>query len=112
MERKNEKNTLTQTPTPTQAVVTFYYKELGNIKDATLLLMHVKNFKPKREGNRWHIGKIGGIGGEIGEITKPYLHSHFVLLKGDVGVAWKGNDTQAISQYRASIGIRFVDAFC
>lgn len=111
---KKKKNVLTQTPTPTQAVVTFYYKQLGNVKDATLLLMHVKDFKPKKAGNRWHIGKIGGKGGEVGDLTNPYLHSHFMLVKGDVGLAWKEDkrDPDSVMNYRASIGIRFRDAFC
>lgn len=111
---KLKKNALTQIPTPTQAVVTFYYKQLGNIKNATLLLMHVKNFKPKKDGNRWYVGGIGGIGGKIGDITKPYLHSHFVLLKGDVGLARKGDErtVNAVAEYQASIGIRFAEASC
>lgn len=77
--------------------------------------MHVKGFKPRKEGNRWHIGQIGGRGGQVPETTKsPYLHSHFVLLKGDVGLAYnKGKyDDYATHEYRESIGIRFVDAFC
>lgn len=113
-----KKNALTQTPTPTEAVVTFYYKKkLGNVENATLLLMHVKDFKPVKQGNRWHIGLIGGKGGTIGSADKPYLHSHFVLVKGDVGLAIKTDrsgkmDGNATNDYRASIGIRFVDAFC
>lgn len=109
-----KKDALKQIPTPTQAVVTFYYKQLGNVKDATLLLMHVKDFKPKKDGNRWHIGKIGGIGGQLDPLNQPYLHSHFMLLKGDVGLALKvdRSDPFATSNYRASIGIRFIDAFC
>ena len=112
------KNALTKIPTPTQAVVTFYYKKkLGNVENVTLLLMHVKNFKPVKQGNRWRIGEIGGRGGEIGNVNSPYLHSHFVLLKGDVGLAAKTDrngkvDDNATSEYRASIGVRFVDAFC
>lgn len=112
-----KKGVLTQTPTPTQEVVTFYYKKLGKVEDATLLMMHIKDFKPRKEGNRWRIGKIGGIGGQIGDITSPYLHSHFALLRGDVGIAVKTNkygkmDSDATNEYREKIGIRFVDAFC
>lgn len=111
------KDTLIQVPTLTQAIVHFFYKKLGNIQDATLLLMHVKDFKPVKFGNRWKIGQIGGKGGEIGDKTRPYLHSHFVLLKGDVGLAIKTfkngkMDDDATNEYRSSIGIRFVDAFC
>lgn len=109
---KLKKDALKQIPTSTQAVVMFYYKQLGNVKDATLLLMHVKDFKPKKEGNRWYIGKIGGKGGEINTTSYPYLHSHFMLLKGDVGLGYKGKDKDAVDKYRASIGIRFIDAFC
>jgi hypothetical protein len=111
-------NTLKQQPTPTQAVVIFYYKKLGNVQDATLLLMHVKDFRPVKRGNRWHIGQIGGQVGEVSVNTvSPYLHSHFVLLKGDVGLAvkYKRNgkiDGTATDEYRASIGIKFVEAFC
>lgn len=79
--------------------------------------MHVKDFKPVKKGNRWHIGRIGGKGGTIGNLNNPYVHSHFVLVKGDVGLAIKTNrsgemDGNATNDYRASIGIRFVDAFC
>lgn len=111
---KLKKNALTQIPTPIQAVVTFYYKQLGNVKDTTLLLMHVKDFQPKREGNRWRIGKIGGVGSEIADINFPYLHSHFMSLKGDVGLGWKESksDVDSVMKYRASIGVRFVDIFC
>jgi len=111
------KDTLNQTPTPTEAIVHFYYKRLGKVENATLLLMHVKDFKPIKLGSRWKIGQIGGKGGGIGIITQPYLHSHFVLLKGDVGLAIKTSkngkmDGDATNEYRATIGIRFVDAFC
>ncbi len=109
---KAKKNVLKQIPTPKQAIVTFHYKQLGNVKDATLLLMHVKAFNPLKEGNRWRIGKIGGKGGEIINANQPYLHSHFMLLKGDVGLGYKGSNTVAIDKYRATIGIRFADAFC
>lgn len=111
------KDTLIQIPTPTQAIVHFFYKKLGNIQNATLLLMHVKDFRSVKFGNRWKIGQIGGKRGTIGSPAQPYLHSHFVLLKGDVGLAIKTfksgkmND-DATNDYRASIGIRFVDAFC
>lgn len=109
---KKKRDALKQVPTPTQAAVTFYYKKLGNVEDATLLLMHVKNFNPKRDNNRWHIGKIGGVGGVSKTVGRNYMHSHFMLLKGDVGLGYKGENKQAIDKYRTSIGIRFVDAFC
>lgn len=112
-----KKNALTQIPTPTEAIVTFYYKKkIGNVQDATIMLMHVKDFKPIKQGNRWQVGKIGGKGGQIGDINKPYLHSHFVLVKGNVGLAYqltKGKfDRDKTQDYRASIGIRFIDVFC
>ena len=111
------KNALTQIPSPTEAVVTFYYKKLGNVDDVTLTLMHVKDFKPVKKGNRWHIGKIGGKGGQSVDLSKPYLHSHFALLRGDVGLSIKlskdgSTDSEATFRYRESIGVRFADAFC
>lgn len=113
-----KKNALAQILSPTEAIVTFYYKKkLGNVENVTLLLMHVKDFKPVKQGNRWRIGSIGGKGGIIGDVNSPYLHSHFALVKGDVGLALKMDrsgktDSDATNDYRASIGIRFVDAFC
>lgn len=106
-----KKDVLTQKPTPAQAVVTFFYKRLGNVTNTTLLLMHVKDFKPTKQGNRWYIGKIGGRGGEITNLEKPYLHSHFALLKGDVGLAYIKDDVTT-NQYRESIKMAFREAFC
>ena len=105
---------LKQTPTATQAIVHFYYKELGKVKDLTILLMHVKGFNPKKQGNRWFIGQIGGKGGQVATASQPYLHSHFVLVKGDVGLGFnKGQfDDMKTREYRSSIGVRFIDAFC
>ncbi len=111
-----KQSALTQIPTSTEAVVTFYYKKLGNAENVTLMLMHIKNFKPVKKGDRWHIGQIGGKGGGVGDITQPYLHSHFELVKGDVGLAsqftknkYDGDKTR---EFRTSIGVRFIEAFC
>lgn len=85
-----------KTLSPTQGGVEFYYKKLGNYEDVTLLVFHVKDFNLKKEGDRWHLGKIGGKAGD----TKDYVHSHFDLLKGDVGMTGKRDR------------IPFADAFC
>ena len=69
-------------PGPSQASLDFYYKRLGNYQDVTLMVSHIKDFKLVKEGNRWHIGQIGGKSGD----TLNYIHSHFDLFKGDVGM--------------------------
>lgn len=64
------------------ASVDFYYPKLGNYTDVTLLVSHIKNYRLVKQGNRWHIGQIGGKGGQtLGEI-----HAHLDLVKGDVGM--------------------------
>lgn len=74
-------------PGPKQASLDFYYPQLGNYQDVTLMVSHIRNFKLVKEGNRWHIGQIGGIGGNtLGEI-----HSHLDLFKGDVGMTGPRN---------------------
>lgn len=83
-------------PGPTQASLDFYYKKLGNYEDVTLLVSHIKNFKIVREGDRRYIGQIGGVGGK--DIN--YIHSHFDLFEGDVGMTGK------------RIRIPFAKAFC
>ena len=72
-----------QTPSPNDAVVTFFYPRLGNQRNVTLALMHVKNFKPVVEGNRVRIGEIGGKGGDSGG---SYVHAHIEMYRGDVGL--------------------------
>jgi len=70
------------TPTPTDAVVTFYYPKLGNLTDITLAVFHVANFQLGLEGTRVRIGSIGGPGGSIG----TYKHSHLEFYKGLTGL--------------------------
>ena len=74
--------THTDKPTPTDAVVTFYYPRLGNLTDVTLAVFHVKNFRLTDEGGRVHIGSIGGPGGSI----SSYRHSHLEFYRGNTGL--------------------------
>ena len=88
--------TVRKAVSPTQASVDFYYKKLGNYEDVTLLVSHIKDFKLQQVGDRWHLGKIGGKGGQ----TLNYIHSHLDLFKGDVGMTGK------------RVRIPFAKAFC
>lgn len=45
-----------------------------------MLVSHIKDFKLKKESDRWHIGKIGGKGGD----SLNYIHSHLDIFKGNV----------------------------
>lgn len=74
-------------PGPNQASLDFYYPKLGNYRDVTLMVSHIKNFKLVKAGNRWHIGQIGGKGGQ----TPGEIHSHLDLFKGDVGMTGPRN---------------------
>jgi hypothetical protein len=65
-------------PSPTDAVVLFYYPRLGNLTDVTLAVFHVKNFQLSDEGDRVRIGTIGGRGGS----TASYKHSHLEFYRG------------------------------
>lgn len=69
-------------PTPTDAVVTFYYPRLGDLTDVTLAVFHVKNFCLTYEGGRVHIGSIGGPGGSL----SSYRHSHLEFYRGNTGL--------------------------
>ena len=69
-------------PSPTDAVMTFYYPRLGNLTDVTLAVFHVKNFRLSYEGGRVHIGSIGGPGGSIA----CYRHSHLEFYRGNTGL--------------------------
>ena len=69
-------------PTPTDAVVTFYYPRLGNLTDVTLAVFHVANFRLSNEAGRVRIGKIGGPGGSIAS----YKHSHLEFYRGNTGL--------------------------
>lgn len=70
------------TPTPTDAAVTFYYPQLGNLTDVTLVVFHVANFQLSYEEGRVRIGNIGGPGGSIA----CYRHSHIEFYRGDTGL--------------------------
>ena len=67
-------------PSPTDAAVLFYYPRLGNLKDVTLAVFHVTNFKLVAEGERVRIGNLGGPGGS----TTYYKHSHIEFYQGNV----------------------------
>jgi hypothetical protein len=69
-------------PSPTDAVMTFYYPRLGKLTDVTLAVFHVRNFQLNYEGDRVHIGSIGGPGGSIGS----YRHSHLEFYRGNTGL--------------------------
>jgi hypothetical protein len=75
-------STHSDTPTPTDAAVTFYYPRLGNFRDVTLAVFHVANFRLTYEGDRVCIGNIGGRGGSI----SSYRHSHLEFYRGDTGL--------------------------
>jgi len=70
------------TPTPTDAAVTFYYPRLGNLTNVTLAVFHVANFLLTNEGGRVRIGNIGGPGGSVA----CYKHSHIEFYRGDTGL--------------------------
>ncbi len=69
-------------PTPTDAVVTFYYPRLGNLTNVTLAVFHVANFHLSNEDGRVRIGNIGGRGGSVAS----YRHSHLEFYRGDTGL--------------------------
>ncbi len=69
-------------PSPTDAVVTFYYPKLGKLTDVTIVVFHVADFKVMREGERVRIGKIGGPGGS----APYYKHSHIEFYRGNCGL--------------------------
>jgi len=69
-------------PSPTDAVVTFYYPRLGNLTDVTLAVFHVADFQMSAEGERVRIGRIGGPGGS----SAAYKHSHIEFYRGNTGL--------------------------
>ncbi len=69
-------------PTPTDAVVTFYYPKLGSLTNVTLAVFHVANFQLSYEGERVRIGNLGGPGGSVAS----YKHSHLEFYRGDTGL--------------------------
>ena len=71
----------TSGPSPTDAVVTFYYSQLGSQSNVTLAVFHVGDYGISSAGTRVRIGTIGGRGG--GE-DPSYVHSHIEIYKGNV----------------------------
>jgi hypothetical protein len=69
-------------PSPTDAVVTFYYPKLGKLTDITIAVFHVASFESVTEGARVRIGKIGGPGGS----APYYKHSHIEFYRGNCGL--------------------------
>lgn len=69
-------------PTPTDAAVTFYYPQLGKLKNVTLAVFHVANFQIQNENGRIRIGNIGGPGGSF----ELYKHSHIEFYRGNTGL--------------------------
>lgn len=69
-------------PSPTDAVVTFYYPRLGNLTDVTVAVFHVANFQITYEGDRVRIGNIGGPGGS----SPIYKHSHIEFYRGNTAL--------------------------
>lgn len=69
-------------PSPTDAVVTFFYPRLGNLTDVTLAVFHVADFQISNEGERIRIGNLGGPGG----ISASYKHTHIEFYRGNSGL--------------------------
>jgi hypothetical protein len=74
------------TPTPTDAAVTFYYPRLGNLSDVTLAVFHIADFHLSDEGQRVRVGNIGGPGGS----NAYYRHSHIEIYRGNTGLPAPG----------------------
>jgi hypothetical protein len=69
-------------PSPTDAVVTFYYPHLGNLSDVTLAVFHVADFQMRSEDGRVRIGNLGGVGGS----SAFYKHTHIEFYRGNTGL--------------------------
>ena len=69
-------------PSPTDAVVTFYYPRLGNLSDVTLAVFHVADFQISNEDGRIRIGSLGGPGGS----SAFYKHTHIEFYRGNTGL--------------------------
>ena len=69
-------------PTPTDAAVTFYYLRLGSLKNVTLAVFHIADFRLDDRGERVRIGHTGGRGGSIA----CYRHSHIEFYSGNTGL--------------------------
>ena len=91
----------TSGPSPTDAVVTFYYSQLGNQSNVTLAVFHVGNYGMSSADDRVRIGTIGGPGG--GE-DPSYVHSHIEIYKGNVRLP--------VLKDRAGLRINPASVFC
>jgi hypothetical protein len=60
-----------------------YYSQLGNLRNVTLLIVHVNRVRPVVSGGRILLGTTGGPGGDTPGGTP---HAHFELLPGRVRV--------------------------
>jgi hypothetical protein len=69
-------------PSPIDAAVLFYYPRLGNMTDVTLAVFHVADFQISYEGERVRIGNLGGLGGS----SPSYKHSHIEIYRGHTGL--------------------------
>lgn len=67
------------------------YSQLGNVRNVTLVLSHVGNYRPRWEGGRLRLGDIGGPGGDS---SPNNIHSHLAILNAN------------------GRNISFADAFC
>ena len=81
----------TNTPTPSDAAVTFFYPRLGNLTNVTLAVFHVADFSIREENGRIRIGNIGGRGGSF----ELYKHSHIEFYRGNTGLP-ASNQRQAL----------------
>lgn len=69
-------------PTPSDAVVTFFYPQLGHLRNVTVAVFHVANFQLTDEGDRIRIGDSGGRGGS----HYQYRHAHIEFYRGNTGL--------------------------
>ena len=69
-------------PSPTDAVMTFYYSHLGNLSDITLAVFHIADFQISQEDGRVRIGNLGGPGGA----SAFYRHTHIEFYRGNTGL--------------------------
>jgi hypothetical protein len=87
------------TPTPSDAAITFFYPRLGRLTNVTVAVFHVADFEIRNENGRIRIGNIGGRGGSY----EYYRHSHVEFYRGNTGLP--------SSNRRAAIRINPADVF-
>jgi YD repeat-containing protein len=103
----------TDTPTPSDAAITFYYPTLGRLTNVTMAVFHVADFEIRNENGRIRIGSIGGRGGSY----EQYRHSHIEFYRGNTGLptsarraALRINPSEVFSPSSDSIRMRLVAA--